>query len=200
MMSSSTYTQALKKDLEIKYSAEWLTYIKKDNVPNKLLNYSKFKTGFNMENYVLSQNLENRRNFTKLRVSAHNLAIETGRYTRPKTPVINRTCILCDNTNIEDEYHLVMECPIYSEERQSFIDAMSNFSNFTFNTTERTFVSLMNYNNGDHEFATSICKFVNICFTKRNDIFIVNPAGLTRNFSASCLINQEFLRLSNILW
>jgi hypothetical protein len=70
-----------------------------------------------MENYVLSQNLENRRNFTKLRVSAHSLAIETGRYTRPKTPVINRTCILCDNTNIENEYHLVMKYPIYLEER-----------------------------------------------------------------------------------
>ena len=39
MMSGSTYSQAFKKDLETKYSAEWLTYIKRDNVPNKLLNY-----------------------------------------------------------------------------------------------------------------------------------------------------------------
>ena len=51
---------------------------------------------------------------TKLRISAHDLYIETGRYTKPKkTPVDERICRFCTTGEIEDEIHLIMKCPYY---------------------------------------------------------------------------------------
>ena len=42
--------------------------------------------------------LSKRRSFTKLRVSSHRLAIETGRYTRPITPRSQRFCNHCTHS------------------------------------------------------------------------------------------------------
>jgi hypothetical protein len=41
---------------------------------------------------------------TKIRVSAHSLAIETWRYSRPKIPASERFCKFCKNV-MEDEKH-----------------------------------------------------------------------------------------------
>ena len=58
--------------------------------------------------------------FSKLRVSSHRLAIETGRWVRPiPIPVGERKCFTCQT--LEDEYHFVLECPIYSQIRQQYI-------------------------------------------------------------------------------
>ena len=53
------------------------------NKPNKLKVYASIKKSFSLENYVSCYNIAKRRNFTKLRISSHHLAIEKGRYTRP---------------------------------------------------------------------------------------------------------------------
>ena len=74
-----------------RYQQAWISCINtckefNPNLPNKLKSYASFKTTFSMENYVSSLPISKRRSFTKLRVSSHRLAIETGRYTRPITP------------------------------------------------------------------------------------------------------------------
>ena len=53
----------------------------------------------------------------KFRTSAHDLEIERGRYTKPKTPVTDRVCKMCDLFVTEDEYHFLMICPHYQKER-----------------------------------------------------------------------------------
>ena len=77
----------------------------------KLRTYAKFKTTFNLKNYLLSIKCINSRIlFTKLRISAHDLLIETGRYTKPKkTPVENNR--FCKSNKIEDEPHFIHHCP-----------------------------------------------------------------------------------------
>ena len=71
------------------YSNIWLSDIcRPEN--NKLINYSKFKNNFILEKYLLHYDTSERRNLTKLRISAHYLQIESGRYTKPKTPRQNR--------------------------------------------------------------------------------------------------------------
>jgi hypothetical protein len=47
---------------------------------------------------------------TKLRISAHSLAIETGRYGTTKIPADQRFCKFCP-TNVEDEVHFLFQCP-----------------------------------------------------------------------------------------
>jgi len=53
---------------------------------------------------------------SRLRLSAHRLCIETGRWTKPNSiPVDERKCLTCNV--IEDEYYFVLECLMYKELR-----------------------------------------------------------------------------------
>ena len=121
---------------------------------------------------VLSCTLLQRRHFTKLRISAHNLIVETGRYTRPKTQLADRLCLLCDKSEIEDEYHMLMSCPTYSNERETFIKALSEFSTIVFTESPDLYHILnMQCNQGDFELSNTICEYVTACFMKRNSSF-----------------------------
>ena len=63
---------------------------------NKLRTYKTLKVSFTREPYImLVRNRNQRSNLTRLRVSSHNLAIESGRKTRPVTPIDQRICLYC---------------------------------------------------------------------------------------------------------
>ena len=81
------------------------------NAPNK------------MENYLNDVNkFKNRKPFSKLRLSSHQLAIETGRHTN--TPVNERRCAFCPE-NIEHEIHFVSECKLYDTLRKTLYHNIS---------------------------------------------------------------------------
>jgi len=44
---------------------------------------------------------------------ALSIAIDTGRYSRPPTPVDDRLCDLCDMGVVENEKHFLLDCPLY---------------------------------------------------------------------------------------
>jgi hypothetical protein len=50
-------------------------------------------------------NISHRNILTRFRTSNHKFHIETGRYTRPITPVENRICSNCNSKSVEDELH-----------------------------------------------------------------------------------------------
>ena len=88
-------------------------------------------------------NSKHRSALTKLRLSAHRLEIETGRYTRPKTAVENRICAYCKHlghTEVEDEIHFLVRCPLYKEIRENLLprEILRNNSN-----DEQKFVDIM---------------------------------------------------------
>ena len=57
---------------------------------------------------------------SKLRVSSHRLQIEAGRWVRPRRiPVNERKCTICQV--VEDEFHFLIECPLYTELRRKYI-------------------------------------------------------------------------------
>ena len=47
-------------------------------------------------------------NIAKIRTNSHDLHSETGRWTVPKTPWVERIYHLCENRNIEDENHFLL--------------------------------------------------------------------------------------------
>jgi hypothetical protein len=63
-------------------------------------------------------------------MSAHSLRLETGRYERKpnkenkliKIVREERTCLYCNNNDVEDEMHFLLKCPLYSIERNIFMD------------------------------------------------------------------------------
>ena len=170
--SGTTYSQPFKSSLEKMYATQWKTYISRENVPNKLCTYAEFKQDFKIENYILSLPLKARRNFTKLRISAHRLAIETGRYSKPKTPREERLCVLCNKSEVEDERHMLMECTFYDDERTLFIQSIHEFSNVTFINTPEMFHLFMSCHNGDTEFGKAVCLFVTSSFNKREKVTV----------------------------
>ena len=74
-------------------------------VKNPILRtYDKIKHDFIMEPYLL-------------RCSSHTLAIEKGRHTKPRTDLSERLCLFCRSNKVEDEKHFIIECCLYSDER-----------------------------------------------------------------------------------
>ena len=73
-----------------------------------------FKHNFLLEEYLSIKNEQQRSAMTKLRASAHSLAIQKGRYSRPSTPVSERIYLHCPWELIEDELHFMTECEQYN--------------------------------------------------------------------------------------
>ena len=77
---------------------------------------------FKFEAYLDTINDFKRRQFLlKLRMSAHNLEIEAGRFGENVTPGCDRHCNYClsiGTKTIGDEIHFVMVCPQFQEERK----------------------------------------------------------------------------------
>ena len=65
-------------------------------------------------------------NIAKIRTNSHELHSETCRLTVPKTPWMERICHLCENMNIEDENHFLLECPAYNHIRAQFHNLCCN--------------------------------------------------------------------------
>ena len=98
--------------------------VRKDaNQKNKLRTFRKFKT---IENYECEDyfrqvtNVRHRITLTKLRLSNHKLAIETGRYVRPYKKREERICPICKK-DVEDEINFLTLCPAYQEKKKYFI-------------------------------------------------------------------------------
>ena len=95
---------------------------------NKLRFYNKFKGSFRIEPYILKIRNKNQRQWlTRFRTSAHTLRIESGRYTRPVTPITERKCMYCDDDKIDDVKHFTLFCKTFNIKRQCFMSRMRIF-------------------------------------------------------------------------
>jgi hypothetical protein len=76
---------------------------------------------FGFKSYLNTVNIcKFRYDLTRFRISAHRLNIETGRWHKPNpVPRSERKCFNCNC--IEDEFHFLLECPIYNSLRKKYI-------------------------------------------------------------------------------
>ena len=85
----------------------------------KLRSYITYKSHFSFEYYLFEvKEFKLRRYIAKVRLSSHDFQIEKGRYDR--TPVEERLCTNCNLRCVEDEYHVLLQCPRYKDDRQRF--------------------------------------------------------------------------------
>ena len=102
---------------------------KEKSVSTKLSFYNECKHKFARESYLdVTKGFSRRYSTSKLRISAHDLEIEIGRYN--KTPRDLRTCTWCKlsmgvNT-LETEKHLLYECDLYSGLRNKLVTKLNN--------------------------------------------------------------------------
>jgi hypothetical protein len=98
------------------YFQSWFSEI---NNSRRLEAYSIFKYSFEFEKYLDQlKEPKYRIALTKFRISAHHLAIETGRFENIDRN--NRICRNCNMNMIESEYHFLLACPFYRELRHKY--------------------------------------------------------------------------------
>ena len=95
-----------------------------------------------------------------MRISAHQLRIETGRYARYHTERHNRLCTLCNTIDIEDEYHFFFICPIYSHLRKRYLLPY-------FYKKPSMYKLCMLLNTTDYDKLLNLAKFANHAFSLR---------------------------------
>lgn len=138
-------TKMINKLFKEKFLMQWESEFKLQLQPDKKLRtYAKFKENFELEKYLfVIKNVEVRKSLTRLRISAHNLPIETGRHKRPiKTPPDQRLCQTC--STIGNEFHYILECTKFSGPRKKLIDlADETFTNFKDLNDDEKFLFLM---------------------------------------------------------
>ena len=52
------------------------------------------------------------------RISTHDLRIEFGRYSKNRLDRNDRICSRCDLNEVEDEFHVFLNCTLYIDERE----------------------------------------------------------------------------------
>ena len=103
---------------------------------------------------------------SQLRTSSHTLAIEYGRYTRPKTKIEDRNCSICHV--LEDERHFVMGCTINQPERENLFSKLARLvPNYTHMNDDEKFLFLMC--NKDPQILTWVGKFIHKSFKDRDE-------------------------------
>ena len=158
----------LKEVLKKRYHEKWVSHIDSCRSEGKLKLYAEIKKSFQLENYLLQFPIYFRQNFTKLRISAHNLAIETGRYSKPVALALTkRTCFHCKE--IETEFHFILKCPLYQNERISLYNKLSNFLILDTSPSEEFFHLLMSGLQGDEEVGKIVCDYINDCVKIRSE-------------------------------
>ena len=139
-----TFNRILQECILKKYISDW----KSSNETlkeGKLKTYLTLKNNFGLEKYLTLLKYEYRTSITKLRLSAHRLTIEIGRY--KNIPRNERICKYClDNGKfIDDEIHFLINCSKYDTDRNTLFNLISNTVNhFNILTDTEKFIWILN--------------------------------------------------------
>ena len=135
------------------------------SISRKLEFFKTFKDSYESENYLNTiNNFNQRRHFTKFRISNHKLAIESGRYN--KTKIEDRLCNLCNHHKIESEIHMLYHCPFYDDLRKEFYEKIDFFSNNQSDYSTCTFDLFHSKNENTIQYFS---KFIYKSFTLRQE-------------------------------
>ena len=148
------YNQTALQSLQTSHKMEVFRQIKQQPGTEKYLNEVKI--------------CKHRMALTRLRLSAHNLEIETGRYNRTKPE--ERLCLHCKNngkTEIEDEKHFLIRCPQYEKLRINLLP--SDILNNNLLNDEQKMFKIMTHS----KCQPSLAKFVYKALEDRKEYFEV---------------------------
>ena len=121
---------------------EWAADIADTSKHPILRTYRYIKSSFRTEPYLYL--VDDKRAISQLRCSSHILNVEKGRYTRPRTPLDERLCNMCNC--VDDELHLITACAVNVNERRALynklIDKFPEFGHLCYLEEKRIVVYL----------------------------------------------------------
>ena len=133
--------------------------------------YRTLKSSFTQEPYIANiVNKSQRAWLTRYRVSAvPTLGIESGRYTRPVTPVTSRICKYCTGNKLDDERHAILECNTFSIKRNCFLGKINSLMpNFEQLSLEHKLLTILCPVNAD--MALCVSKYLKIITETRKKL------------------------------
>ena len=123
----ASFKALCRKKLQTQFEKRWKQNL---NTNHKLITYNTIKSKFEYEKYLDTiLDIRHRITLTKLRISAHKLEIERGRYLN--VPRNNRTCIICDLNTLENEFHFLCICPRLTQLRNQLYKKLEHLNLFT---------------------------------------------------------------------
>ena len=157
---------ACRKGVRSNFIKDWTNELHDIDKNPILRTYILFKSSFEQEPYLkLVKEQKYRVAIARLRSSSHTLAIERRRYERPKPPVEQRLCKLCNM--VENEIHFVTQCAINQAERSVLENNVSKlYPSFPLIDDYQKFLFLMK--NNDANILTWFGKFLHNSFKTRN--------------------------------
>ena len=134
----------------------------------KLSFYYTIKKTFGPSAYlVLTRKNASRKALVNLRISSHKLLIETGRY--DNIPRNERVSNVCNRKTIEDEIHILLDCPSYSSLRDMSFSKIEPSLPLTRLLVKETLLSHI-MNSTDYFINTQLISFVTSCFELRDKL------------------------------
>lgn len=109
------FCQAFRQKIKDQFLQKWDSLLNKSTSG---INYRLIKNEFGINDYF--KNLPNKpcRIVTAFRTRNHKLPVELGRW--QSKPINERICSLC-GLEVGDEFHYIMNCQIFKEQRKKFI-------------------------------------------------------------------------------
>ena len=121
---------------------------------------------------------ETRVMLTKLRISSHDLHIESGRH--PWKDENLRLCTLCKTLRVENEVHFMLQCDAYKDLRTEFENGISvAYCNYSLLSDANKLVWLLS--NKNNLLNNRVGKYISHCFETRKKL-LQNPTELTFSY------------------
>ena len=180
----------------------------KYNSPKLALFYNKIKHTFEKEIYLdLVTNCSFKYKTTQLRISAHELEIERGRY--KKIPRDKRICKWCENTlkstRMEDEDHFLFHCELYAPLRTKLIKTITKCPDLvihapvTTNNLEKIIFNIQHSSDSSTS-SRSISNLTNSSSSHTNSIQTLTQKGSSHLVNAiATFIGNSFKRRSQYI-
>lgn len=167
-ITADTTVDELKSELIRRSMEFWELQLKENAIVKngKLRTYYHFKPFFKREIYLDTiKNVKILKCFAQFRLSAHQLAIERGRYKNVLAK--DRLCKYCQANEVEDEVHFSMKCSFYKKQRENLFSMVSRSSKYFMDLSpENKFIWLMT--NEDTDIIDNLASYVYECFEIRN--------------------------------
>ena len=112
------FLNIFKQRIKDVFTQEWHSRLENSTRARCYLTFANFQ----YQKYLNVLNIvKYRKSLSRLRLSSHRLEVEVGRWAKPnKIPYENRKCHICNI--LEDEFHFLLECPLYSDLRKLYIN------------------------------------------------------------------------------
>ena len=164
-LSEMELISIVKSKLINKFEKYWLTEREKLS-SGKLTTYFKVKNTFHQEKYLSINKFKLRKAMCRFRISAHDLRIESGRYAKNYINRTDRICTRCDAHEVENEFHFLLNCSLYHDERENLFNRI-NLLNTNFRFLNLTDKGLWLLTQEDLNILEHLASFIENCFLKR---------------------------------